>query len=154
MIGLLAGALLLLNEASPTGPAGRIDGMEVRLFNTAKATFTENVLDGDRYWGGWNTFMGEGNGGYGRGDALVLVRIAPVHPDNGYSYVDGTLTISAFQKGKLLAQRRFNRIGLPSGEAASRTLYLEDIGCSGDIDIKAEYDDQIERARLSLACGE
>ena len=154
MIGLLAGALLLLNAPSPTGPAGRIEGIEVRLFDTAKAAFTENVLDGDRYWGGWNTFMGEGNGGYGRGDALVLVRIAPVHPDNGYSYVEGTLTISAFQKGKLLAQRRFNKIGLPSGGAASQTLYLADVGCSGEINIKAEYGDQVERARLVLACGE
>jgi hypothetical protein len=154
MTGLLAAALLSLNPPSPTGPVGRIEGIEVRLFDTAKAAFSENVLDDAGFWSGWNTFLVEGNSGYGRGDALVLVRIAPVHPDNGYAYAEGTLTISAFQKGKLLAQRRFMTIGLPSGEGASQALYLADIGCSGEISIKAQYRDQVKRARLIFGCGE
>jgi hypothetical protein len=154
MTALLAAALLSMNPPSPIGPLGRIEGIEVRLFDTAKADFSENVLDDTGFWSGWNTFLVEGNSGLGRGDALVLVRIAPVHPGNGYSYAEGTLTISAFQKGKLLAQRRFRRIGLPSGKGASQALYLADIGCSGEINIKAEYRDQVKRARLIFACGE
>ena len=154
MIELLMAALLSLNAPSAGVPEARIEGIEVRLFDTAKAAFGENVLDAAGYWSGWNTFLVEGNSGYGRGDAMVVVRIAPARLGDGYSYAEGTLTMSAFRKGKLLAQRRFKGIGLPRGGPASQALYLADVGCSGEINIKAEYGDQLARARLIFACGE
>src|SRR5436190_18742920 len=150
MKSLFATALLLFNVPSQGGPEGRIESIEVRLFDTTKAEFGENVLDASGFWSGWNTFLSEGNGGYGRGDAMVLVRIAPAHPGNGYSYAEGTLTISAFRRGKLLAQRRFKQIEFPRGAATSQALYLADVGCSGEIKIKAEFRGQVARARLGF----
>ena len=154
MTELLMAALLSLNAPSPGAPEGRIEGIEVRLFDTAKSAFGGNILDAAGHWSGWNTFGMEGNGGYGRGDAMVLVRIAPAHPGNGYAYVEGTLTISAFRQGKLLAQRRIKQIGLPFGGPASQPLYLVDVGCSDVINVTAEYEGQMARARLNFECGE
>jgi hypothetical protein len=154
MTSIIAAALLAINAPSDGGPIGRIEGIEVRLFDTAEGAFGENVLDKSGHWAGWNTFMVEGNAGYGRGDALVLVRIAPKHPGNGYSYVEGTLTVSAMRRGKLLAQRRFKAIGLPNANPAAQALYLTDIGCSGKVEIKAAYEGQVVQARLDFECGE
>ena len=154
MTSLVAAALLAINAPSQGGPEGRIDGIEVRLFDTSKGAFGENILDASGYWNGWNTFLLEGNGGYGRGDAVVIVRIAPAHPGNGYAYADGTLTISAFRRGKLLAQRRFKQIGLPGEQPASQILNLADVGCSGEVKIIATYRGQVAQAKLMFECGE
>ena len=144
--------LPLIGAAPAPVPHGKITSIEVRLFDPRKADFTENVLK-DGLYVGWNTFMLEGNAGYGSGDALVLVRTAIVNPSEACCSIGAPLTITARNKGKVLAQRRFTDIPTAGGEV-TRALYLQNIGCAGDIVISAALEGQTKAARLHLECGE
>jgi hypothetical protein len=145
-----ASSLLLLMGAAPAGnPNARITSLEVKFFDPETASFGPDVLKGGLYLG-WNTFLAEGNGGYGRGDALVLVNVAR---GGDHFEIAGPLTITALTKNKLLARRSFTRIDVSKG-AAARALYLQDIGCAGKIEVRAKLGDQIEIGQLDMECGE
>jgi len=145
--------LLLVGTASTPEPQAKITAIEARLFDPDKGEFTADVLE-DGLFVGWNTFMREGNGGYGRGDALVLVRLQLPNRDGRNFIIDGPLTITAQKSGKLLARRRFTQITLLNGNEVNRALYLQDIGCAGDVIVRAELGGQTKTARLHLECGE
>lgn len=145
---------VLLLGAAPPEPQGKIAGIEVRFFDPNKGEFTANVLNEDGRFSGWNTFMTEGNSGYNRGDALVVVKLQLPNRNGRNFVIDGPLTIAARNGGKILARRRFTRIDLMEGNQVTRALYLEDIGCTGEIAVSAELAGQTKAARLIMSCGE
>jgi len=150
MKNLVAIAFMLIGAPPQAQPEAKIPDIEVRFFKPDTSAFTDNVLDETGSFSGWNTFMLEGNGGYGRGDALVVVRLSQALDGEA----EGTLTISATRNGKLLQKRRFTRIDFREGRSVSRTLYLQDIGCSGETTIRADFKGRSQKARLILGCGE
>jgi hypothetical protein len=98
--------------------------------------------------------MTDGNGGVARGDALLLVKLELPDRSGRNFTIGGPLTIIARNKGKIIARRRFTRINLLNGNQATRALYLQDIGCTGEIKVSAELEGLTKTARLIMGCGE
>jgi len=139
-------------QAADSLSTGQITTIELRLFNARTGEFRRgDVKDG--VYAGWNDFSDEGNGGRGRGDALVIVSIEANTQSGYYRTVGSPLTITARSKGKVVAQRRFKDINVFNGRA-SRALYLQDIGCAGDIIVEAQLERQRRSVRMAMACGE
>jgi hypothetical protein len=145
--------LLLIGAAPASRPQAKIIGIEARLFDPQKGDFGANVLGEDGRYVGWNTFLRDGNAGFGRGDAMILVTVAVIDRDR-CCYIKGPLTITAKRKGKLIARRSLTDIATDDGAEVSRPLYLQDIGCSGEIVVRAELEGQTQSARLVMMCGE
>jgi hypothetical protein len=146
-------SLLLLGAAPVPVTQGDITSLEVRFFDPTKGEFSSNVLKDDAY-SGWNDFMTEGNGGYGRGDALVLVHLALPKRDGRNFVIDGPLTVTVHAKTKTLVKRSFAGINVPSNGKTVRAVFVQNIGCSGRLDVLAKLRDHLRRARLDMACGE
>ena len=68
--------------------------------------------------------------------------------------IGGPLIVTVQNDDKTLARRTFSDIDVPSTGNTSRAVYLQNIGCTGGIEITAHLGKQTETAQLNMACGE
>jgi len=125
--------------------------IEAHLFYHQSARLSGDILNRAEPFTGWNTVIGEGSAEEPADDLLVLV---PLETD-GERLSDQPIDLWASgEKGKVVARRRFASV-LTSGEGkATLALWLNDVGCAGDLVFHAQMGKQERTATLALHCGE
>ncbi|MCB2077110.1 MAG: hypothetical protein KDE55_05350 [Novosphingobium sp.] len=129
----------------------KLGNIEARLFYQHTGRLSENILDREEPFVAWNTVIGEGSAEEPANDLLVLVTVLA----GGEVFSDRALLVRIDgPDGKTLAGRRFASI-LTSGEGrAVMPVWVNDVGCAGDIAIHVRFGKQETVERLSLPCGE
>lgn len=129
----------------------RLGEIEAKLFYYQSGRLSDDVLNRDQPFIGWNTIIGAGDAEEAADDLLVLV---PIFAD-GEKSVDGPIELSVRdKKGKLLGRRHFGSMLTSSDGKAYLALWLRDVGCAGEMTFHARFREQRREATLALQCGE
>lgn len=144
----LALALIALQAADT--PHAELGEVRMHLFYNGTGRLSHDISP-PNYFSGWNTIIGEGSAEEPAND---LVIVAEVRAD-GHHYIERPLRIVArSENGRLLGQRRFNAVLTSPAGRAYNALWLNDVGCAGEIRVTVTYGAQSRSETLTLACGE
>lgn len=146
MIGLMLAA-----AAAAAQPAVTIGDFRMHLFYRHSGLLSEDISP-PREFTGWNTVIGEGDAEEPAEDLLVVVptRVA----GGGETFVETPLRIVARGRdNRVIANRNVALLSSASGDSYS-PVWLQDIGCEGEISVTATFGDQTRSESLSLECGE
>ena len=152
-----AAALALATPAfAADGSGGDVDavllsGLEVRLFDKESGVLTDDVLDENKSFSGWNMIIGEG-GAPAAEDILIL---APVVSLNGGVFSETPLRIEVRDAdGALVASRDFGASLTGADGRDYKVLWLNDAACMGELTVSATMGLARQEATLNLMCGE
>ncbi|MEG3085640.1 hypothetical protein U1707_18520 [Sphingomonas sp. PB2P12] len=151
------GALLLTAQAAP--PSGVVLGdIEVRLFYKETGRLSEDILSRKRDFVFHNTIIGEGDAVEAADDLLVSVVLSSGKfgkPEDNQKGVQSPVELVARgANGKLLGRRVHPSVLTSFGGTETKTLWLNDVTCSGEITITATFAGQTKSTRFVMGCGE
>lgn len=128
----------------------RIADIRMHLFYRHTGALSEDISPPNEFVG-WNTVIGEGSSGGPADDLVVVVAVRT----GGEEYIERRLRVTARGRdNRLIAERSFDSL-LTSGTGESYSpLWLENVGCEGEIRVTATFGDQTRTESLSLDCGE
>jgi hypothetical protein len=148
-------AALALATAVPAqadeAPSVTLGPIEARLFYYESIRLSDDLLAREEPFFGWNTPIGGGMADEAADDLFIFATVSA----NGEVFSDLPVTITATDgEGSLLGTRRFGSVLTGESGKAHLPLYLRDVGCAGEIRIRATMGAQLRTAKITLHCGE
>jgi hypothetical protein len=145
--------------ASPShSSAVELGPIRAQLFYAFSGRLSDDVLDRKEPFVFWNTIIGEGQADEPADDVLVSVKLDSGKfgtPEENEQNISSPVTLSATDaKGRLIAKRTFTDILTSKTGTVTLPLLLQDVTCSGDVKVKAVFQNQMSSALLSMHCGE
>jgi hypothetical protein len=144
-------ALLAAAAASAAQPAnGQIADIRMHLFYRHTGALSDDISP-PREFAGWNTVIGEGDSGGPADDLVVVVAVRAA----GEEYIERPLRLTARgRNNRVIAQRSFDSLLTSSDGQSYSPLWLQNVGCEGDIRVTATFGDHTRTESVSLDCGE
>lgn len=99
---------------------------------------------------GHNVIIGEGSAEENANDVLVLAEVRA----NGHQSFTGPVAVSARVGRRTIGSRRFNSMLTSNAGRTYLPLYLQDVGCAGNIQVEVRFGRERRTETLSLHCGE
>ncbi len=135
--------------AAPALPAPKVGAFRMQLFYENSGRLSNDISPPVEFTG-WNTVIGEGSAEEAANDLLVSVEVRGPPGE----LIEQPLTLVARARGKVLAQRRFDRLLTNVQGRTWKALWLNDVGCAGRIEVTATIGRSTRKSELSLDCGE
>jgi hypothetical protein len=150
-------ALLVLAAFAPEGTdpptSVTLDRVEARLFYEGTGRLSDDLLNRAKEFTGWNTIIGEGSAEEPANDLVVAVRLASL--DGTEKYVAAPVKLAVRNvKGKVIGSRTWKGVLVSKDGAAVLPLWLNDVGCVGELKFTARYNGKTKTGHLALDCGE
>ena len=146
----MLGLILALAAAAAQPATGELGEIRMHLFYTYSGQLSDDVSP-PRAFAGWNTVIGEGDALEPADDLLVAVEVRT----DGHQFVEGPLHVTAHGRdGRLIAERRLEAVLTSDGGSSFTGLWLNDVGCEGEIRVTATFAEQARTETLELNCGE
>jgi hypothetical protein len=137
--------------ADPASPVVALGKLEARLFYYQSGRLSDDLLAREEPFVGWNTVIGEGGADEAANDLLVVIGVSA----DGETFSDRPIELwVSDEDGKVLARRRFGSVLTGNNGAAKLPLWLNDVGCAGEITMRAKMGGEERTATLGLHCGE
>jgi len=160
MAGVLA-AILALHCAQAIGKPLPLDGLvlgpiQAHLLYKSSGRFSADILAPDSQFAAWNIVIGSGSADGPVDDVLVLVPVlnGPGGRD-GEVYADVPVVVRVRgEKGKIIAERRFESVFADGAGHEFKALWLPDAGCAGSLTFEAVMGKQRRSAEFTFACGD
>jgi hypothetical protein len=150
-------AFLALAALAPEGsdPAASVelDRVEAYLFYKGTGRLSDDLLNRVKEFAGWNAIIGEGDAEEPADDLVVAARLTSL--DGTEKYVAGPVELSVRNgKGKVIGSRTWKGVLTSKDGAVVLPLWLNDVGCAGELKFTARYNGTTKAAHLALDCGE
>jgi hypothetical protein len=150
-------ALLALAALAPDGfdaPASvELDRIEAHLFYKGTGRLSADLLNHAEEFAGWNTIIGEGGAEELADDLVVAARLTSL--DGTEKYVAGPVVLAVRNsKGEVVGSRAWKGVLVSKGGAVDLPLWLNDVGCAGELKFTARYNGKTKTGHLALDCGE
>lgn len=112
-----------------------IDRLEVKLFYKETGRLSDDILSRATPFVEFNTIIGEGDAEESADDILVVAVLSSGKWDSDNQvFLDTPLSIKVTDKtGKMLGSRIFDSVLTPEKGLESKSLWLENVTCAGDI---------------------
>lgn len=154
---MLAAAILLATTApefhNNAASSVELVRVEAHLFYKGTGRLSDNLLGRAEPFVGWNTIIGEGSADEIADDLVVEARLASV--DGKEKIITGPVALVVRNgKGKLIGSRTWTNVLTSKDGTVVLPLWLNDVGCAGELKVSARYNGQTRTARLALDCGE
>lgn len=150
MIALLA-ALLMQSGGRDLPSSIAIERIEAHLFYEETGLLSEDLLARANGFTGWNTIIGEGDAKEHANDMLVLIRMqADKFTDDPEKLVSSPVSVTVANAKKVLASRTWADVLTSEKGIAVLPLWVRDVGCAGDIYIKATFNGRVKSGHLSF----
>ena len=156
MIALAVAGLLAMQNPFPLARDGGADPVlslgEIRmhLFYAETGRLSPDISP-PREFAAWNTVSGGGQAEEPADDLAVVVEVRA----NMQTYSRTPLVITAHDgQGRLLGRRSFPDVATGENRRGYHMLYLQGVGCAGEIRVSATFRGQTRRETLTLNCGE
>ena len=132
--------------------------IEVRLFYKETGRLSEDILAQKREFVFHNTIIGEGDAVEAADDLLVSVVMSSGKfgklEDNQKGVQSPVELIARDANGKVLGRRVHPSVLTSFGGTETKTLWLNDVTCAGEVTLTATFAGQTRSARLVMGCGE
>jgi hypothetical protein len=148
---MITEAFLAAMLATPAAaPAPRVGAFRMQLYYENSGRLSKDISPPVEF-SGWNTIIGEGSAEEAANDLLVSVELRGPPGET----IEQPLTLVARgEKGKILAQRRFDNLLTTVEGRTWKALWLNDVGCAGHIEVTATIGKSTRKSQISLDCGE
>jgi hypothetical protein len=130
-----------------------LDRVEAHLFYKGTGRLSGDLLNRAEEFAGWNTIIGEGGAEEPADDLVVAARLTS--HDGTEKYVAGPVVLAVRNsKGKIVGSRTWRGVLVSKDGAVVLPLWLNDVGCAGDLRFTARYNGKTKTGHLALDCGE
>lgn len=153
-VALFALALALAADANSNAANSiELDRIEARLFYAGTGRLSDDLLGRSDPFIGWNTIIGEGSAEELADDLVIVARLRSV--DGTEKIVDSPVEITVRNaQGKIVGSRTWRSVLTSKDGMVALPLWLNDVGCAGDLKFTARYNGKVKSGQLALDCGE
>ena len=130
--------------------------IQIRLFYKETGRLSEDLFSRQEPFVFFNTIIGEGDAEEAADDLLISIVLdsGKWEADNQKFLNEPVTLIAKSADGKIIAQRRFASVLTSHDGRETKALWLQDATCMGDVTITASFRNQLQRAQISMGCGE